>query len=201
MKAIKQLTIYILILLTGMSCSSELDANEFIDWVKDTENGLHRVKVLPPYDFDAQLKPIAYVAFQEKGGKLSKAEFDKITEAEKDILYIDLQIGLKDSEMDLLQYKSEGLVDYKERLYYYSFRFEHDIYLEQNGKKIPCTMYHFERSFNLKGSRRFLLGFESADALHPITLVINSDILGVGTVKIKFNNTQELPAIRWNAKS
>ena len=201
MKVIKQLIVLSLILLTGISCSSELDSTEFMEWVKHPENGLHRTKTLSPYEFDAQLKPIAYIALQEKGSGLKKSEFDQLAEAEKDIVYIDLQVGLEGSEMDMLQYKSEGLVDYKERLYYYSFRFEHDLYLEQNGQKIPCSMYHFERSFSLKGSRRFLLGFEVKDHTHPVTLVINSEVLGLGVVKIKFDNTQELPAIRWSSES
>ena len=194
MKGSKRLRYNLLFILLFflMSCSQSLEQDDYIAWVEGYENGLHVSRSLGDFIFDLQYKPAEYVRLQEKQWR---GGHDPELSVEENMQYFTLSIGLKDKQLDFMEYNIETVEQRSQMLYYYSFRFQNAIYLEENGKKLPCVLYHFERSYDLKPTRTFVLGFEKPNKGDEFTkLVIDSPWLNTGPVKfhINKNNIPEL---------
>jgi hypothetical protein len=95
---------------------------------------------------------------------------------------------LESGEGDIMSYQANSLGEQQNKIYYFSYTFQEEIYLEKDGKKIPCSLYHFERSYNLSSKRSFMLGFEIPKESRDkeSTLVINSNLLNTGPVKFNY---------------
>ncbi len=177
------------LILGVLSCSQSLSQEEYMAWVEDYENGLHIAKTLGDFSFDLQYKPTQYVLFQEgvspEGENLS---------VDDNMQYYTLVIGLNNKNIDFID---SGISEQEraEKLYYYSYLFQNDIYLEENGQRLPCLLFHFERSYDLKTSRTFVLAFDNPNPGSKKTqFVIDSPWLNVGPVKfyVDKNNIPEL---------
>lgn len=163
------------------SCTQSVGEKEYISWVEDYGNGLHVLRPLGDYSFDLQYKPAEYIYLQNKD-ITNHAAVDDI--AEDDMQYFTLTIGLTDSAMDFIDYNTPTMAQKSAKLYHFSFKFQEEIYLEEHNEKIPCVLYHFERSYDLKASRTFVLGFESPNREAKSTkLVIDSPWFNTGPVK------------------
>lgn len=191
-----KIVIYLMLVGLVLPGCGPMSVEDYVAWVKDYDNGLHQQRAVGEYVFDTQFKPIAYMMLKQNQGKLPTAQAleEYKTEAEGEV-YFDLKLGPKSGNVDLLRFNAASQDEYQQRVYYFSFKFQESIYLEQDGKKIPCSAYHFERAYNLKNNRSFLLGFSNVDIAKPASLVIDSDLLKTGPVKFNFD-WKELPSLR-----
>lgn len=188
MKASKGYLIIVCAAILG-SCQGALSQKELVSWVHDYENGLHQKKAVGDYIFDVQAKPVEYLRVVQS----AKMNVDS---SHSSLQYYDLKIQLKDGKTDLLKYKVTDEKNYYEKLYYFSYHFQQDIYVEQGGKKLPCALFHFERSYDLSPIRTFVLAFEkSPQKDQGSTLVINAKWLETGPVKIYFEDIK-IPKIK-----
>lgn len=112
---------------------------------------------------------------------------DRSTGKDNEIEYFKIEIKHVD-DMDLVQYLSEtSNLTKEEVLYYLSYRLKDDIFLMDRDRKRENVIFHFERSFDLKKGRLFNVGFEPENKENSeVTLVIDSELLNVGPVKLKF---------------
>lgn len=141
------------------SCTQSSRSLRYVNWVQDFENGLHQKEQIGDFVFDLQYLPEEYLKLIENKG----IESD-------DHLYTGFQqyqlsITLPDGKDNLLTHNCTTEEETENRLYYFSYRFQYDIHLKENGIMLPCVLYHFERSLDLANSRNFLLGFENRDSL------------------------------------
>jgi hypothetical protein len=185
-------------LLLTTSCEQKLSKQAYIKWVTSYENGFHQKKEQGGYTFDVQYKPAIYRALFETETLMDKkqlAHFLKEDSLDK-MQYYDLRIGVKGGETDILKWDTPDEQVYYQKLYYFSYEFAKDIYIEHNGKKLECQLFHFERSYDLTALRTFVLGFE-----RPLgedkgyVLVIASEVLNIGIVKIPFE-LKKLPELK-----
>ena len=162
------------------ACSGSLEKDEYIRWIKDTKNGLHVTKVSNEFVFDLQYQPADYLRLQS--GVLNKQQENTTDQLQ----YYMLSIGLVNEAADLIDYNVSDNSGKQEKLYYFSYRFQDDIYLEENGKRMPCVLFHFQRPQDSKHKRTFLLAFESQDQKSAETkFVINSAQFGALPVRMK----------------
>jgi hypothetical protein len=202
MQAIKVFLTFSLLTLFASCGKKKLEPAGYIHWIKNYENGLHKKKQVGEYVFDVQLKPLDYIMLTERNKKDENSnEFKEELEEMKGMDYFSLKISLAENREDFLKYKSNGEKHYYNRLYYYSFGFSEDIYLESEEGTKPCKLFHFERSYDLTNARTFVLGFENTSKKKPsgdLTLVIDSKDLGLGPVKIKFDqkNLNSIPQLK-----
>ena len=163
-----------LLSLVLMGCMEKnMTVGELLKWVKDPENGLHKHKIVGDIEYDVVIIP------------------DELTNRKKEkdsLIHCQLAISVRQSAEDIISYGVEGEAGYNENLYYYQFRFENDIFLEDGEKRLPCVLYHFERSYDLKSERVFDFSFEDTGSNLDKTIVIDSKKIGVGEVKIKIRN-------------
>ncbi len=187
-----------MLIMSLVGCGEKsLDAKKYVAWVKNKENGLNKTTEIGNYVFEVQQKPSEYIVVNEfKGNTTDKNKILKRVQEIDDLVYFDLKISLKDGG-DFLEKTSVDQPDYYQKLYYLSFEFQKEIKLEENGELKDCILYHFEKSYDLKGIRTFVLGFKKSKTASDKTLVIDSKFLESGIVKIKFNKEllQELPEL------
>ncbi|MFM7858755.1 MAG: hypothetical protein ACKO96_44240, partial [Flammeovirgaceae bacterium] len=99
-----------------------------------------------------------------------------------------LKIGLHD--------RSLADINSKEMKYYLSYRFQEDVYLEGNSKKIPCTIAHLENQQHNGNNKLLHLAFDSGMVdLNELILVIDSDVISSVPVKIRIN-ISNLPQLK-----
>jgi len=155
---------------------------DYMPWMQNPENGLHKKKTIGDIDFDLQFYPV------ETG--LAAATKDT-TEGYN---YFTLKINHKKG--DLLKLNMTSSQDYSSRLYYYSYGFQSALVNDEGGILVPCEVYHFERSYDMTTVKTFVLAFPRTKKLGTTDMVLNIDAsqLGIGLVKIKFSK-EELASI------
>lgn len=183
--------------LMFVACSGTLEKDQYVKWVQDQKNGLHVSKKVNDFIFDLQFQPTDYVLVQRHYQKLHKDNYEEF-EAEVDHLqYYVLKIEIADSKIDFINHGLQSIQEKQEKIYYFSYLFQDDIYLEEEGKKLPCVLFHFERAMDMKNSRTFVLGFEKPlKEAESVRLVINSSDQFEGSkIKIKISK-KNIPSLK-----
>lgn len=201
MKA-NSLAIIVIILLSACS-EKEMMPKEFANYVASEESGLLVKKQVNEFVFELLYEPIEYkIVNQLRAENVSNAEYNELEDAMKGMQYYVLKIGVEGSNKSILKYLLESEEDYQNRLAYFSFGFQNSIYIEEDGVQIPCSLFHFERAYDLTPKRTFVLGFEqnSKTKYNDKTIVIDSDFFKTGKVKIKINGSdiESLPSLILN---
>lgn len=175
------------IALVSASCSTALNSDEFIAWVKDYENGLHVKQEHEPYVFDLQFQPADFVRLQRNDDNTLPGDL-------KAMQYYTLKIGTN-SQADFLSTGVSNHIEKQQKLYYFSYLFQDNIKLhEEDGEILPCVLYHFERGLNKEST--FVLGFENPKPLSKsASLVVESEEFGSFPVKIKISK-DNIPSLK-----
>lgn len=180
MKVIKSIIFSILLFSLLTACDKSLDYKEYKRWITDTDNGLHVVKNIQEYEVQVQYQPNEFLNAQlQQGGRGDKEESDFQQ-------YI-LTLGIDGNKVDFMKYNTTNTTDYQKKEYYFSYLFQNDIVLEENGQQHPCILYHFEKSNNLKNTISIVLGFKDDIKAPESTLIIKSKILSELPIKIKIS--------------
>jgi hypothetical protein len=172
--------------LMAFGCTNTLSSQDYIRWVRDYDNGLHVRKEANVFVFDVQYQPIEYL-------KLSSQNNSIVSEQSDSLQYYILRIGMKQGDDDIISYQVQNMSEKQQRLYYYSYLFQNNIYLEDNEVKLPCVLFHFEQS-DLESARTFVLGFPKSFSDEP-SLVIDSRFFGSLPIKIKIDR-HNIPTVR-----
>lgn len=176
--------IFSLLLLVVSSCGREVSRKDYVTWVTAYDNGLHVKKTANDFVFDLQYKPNDLIA-------LERGSFEHVDS----LKYFTLKIaGIYDKE--LLQQNASYEASVQQNLYYYSYLFQDNLFLNYKGVKLPCVLYHFEHALDSKGMSVFNLGFDapSFEEDVPLYLEITSDKLYSLPVRLKvtLNNVPKL---------
>ena len=178
-----------------MSCSGELDRGSFVAWVRDYSNGLHVQKEQGEYVFDLQFQPLDYVLLQ-RNAEMTQAGYQQALQEIAGLQYYILTVSLKDKNVDFMDYGVQNEREQQQRLYYFSYLFQNDIRLEEGAERLPCVLFHFERSGDLKNSRTFVLAFEDhQQAFTEAKLVIDAAAFGSLPVRIKISK-DNIPGLK-----
>jgi len=197
MKAISIFYLAGFTLLAGLcSCSNTLDQPSFIKWVRDYRNGLHVSKEVGELVYDVQFNPAAYTWLQRTSGHTNEEKEYKAAIQEMDSMQLyTLTIGVK-NKVDFMDYQVKNMGEKQRKLYYFSYLFQQDIQLEEDGQLFPCVLFHFERPADLKNSHTFVLGFVNPPRpAKEAKLIIHSDVLNSLPIKIKVSK-DNIPALR-----
>ncbi len=163
---------------------------EYRQWVEDPDNGLVQHKEAGDYRYELQYRPLAYSALQHYGPSMQSAELDTYTKENGGLQYLELKLSPKNGK-DLLQFGAQSEEDLQRRAYHFSYRMQERIFLEQQGQRFPCVLYHFERSFDLKPGRTFLLGFAAAPEKTGIDCKVIIEDPFLGSDRLSFHFKQD----------
>jgi hypothetical protein len=187
--SISKSVIWFFFIACTISCQSRLEQKDYIAWVRDYENGLHVKKSNAEFTFDLQYQPSAYVWLQRHGAGTEKIDTTEIATIAGTQYYI-LTIAVERNDVDFIDYNVKDIKEKQQKLYYFSYQFQNDIFLEENNTRLPCVLFHFERSIDLNQNCTFILGFENQNSdSKEAKLIIQSQQFGSLPVKIKVSKT------------
>lgn len=178
------------------ACSGGLERKEYVAWVHDSENGLHVKKEHGNYIFDLQFQPTEYVLLQRIGDTSDTSQYRSARKEIETTQYYTLTVSIADQKTDFINYQVHDMSEKQRKLYYFSYQFQNDIRLEENGQELPCVLFHFERPVDLRPARTFVLGFENPfTASKESTLVITSGQFGSIPIRIKVSK-ENIPTLK-----
>jgi len=155
---------------------------EYLAWAQEPANGLRVIKEVNGAVLDAQYRP-------DKSVEESQKDLSAIVQR-----HIVLRIGMRSGE-DLLRVGATTQAAVQKNLYYYSYLFQNDIYIEDGSKKQPCTLFHFENSVGKGSERTFHLIFETSSSdQENFSLVVDSDRLSSLPIRFKIRN-KDIPQV------
>lgn len=174
-----------------LSCSS-LSEKEYIQWIEDPSHGLHVTKQENGLVYDLQFQPTTYLWLQSD----RSIPYDTLlTNSNNDLQQYKLKITSLDKASDWMKTNYDEAT-IQRRIYYFSYLFQDDISLIENGVAQPCVLYHFEQSQSTSSSKTFLLGFQSKKKLtENIILSIHSEMISALPIKIKISR-QNIPSLK-----
>lgn len=171
------------------SCDSRSGHERYIEWLRDYEHGAHARLAADDFVFDLQYQPSEYVLLQRGMRNLPRAAEQEELQKISDIQYYTLVVSVRGGN-DLLAYHAGNAIEKQQRQYYFSYRFQNDIVLEENGKELPCVLFHFELTGDGGKGRTFVLGFENTgENADEAKVVIRSELFGALPVRIKISKT------------
>ncbi len=176
------------VIVTLSGCHQSLPPDEYKAWLQDPDNGLHVKQTSGDFIFDIQFKPGDLLRLERSTLSIRKGE-------QSSMQYYTMKIACTDPSTDIVKYKVANQAAYQQRLYYFSYLLQNDIFLEENGKRYPCVMFHFENT-DLSGSRVFSLGFDTAGSVSEESmLIIESAQFGSLAVKIEIEK-DNIPTLK-----
>ena len=170
-----------------------LTPGEYVRWVKKKENGLKKEKTIDDVTFSLQYKPYPYiVCMEEKKERFPDSLLNKRISELDGMQYFDLVISLKSSQGELLKYKIGSSEDYDKRVKYFAFEMQNDIKLVEKEDTLPCSLFHFERTYDVAPYCTFLLGFslDKNKQNNEKTIILYDRMFDKGTVKFTFNKKE-----------
>lgn len=179
---------------------AQLSKPEYLQWVDDPAHGLVTQRKLGEFIYKASYHPLEYYILRNNYDISNSAFLDSIKGDYKNFQYWQLEISIDSIEGDILRYKLASEEEYYERVKYFSFDIQKDIYMDIGGKKLPCLLNHFERTYGLSPKISIMLVFEATpelDDAENFALVINDNAFNSGIVKllVKTENIENIPSL------
>lgn len=192
-----------ILLLT--SCGREILApKEYVNFIRSEKSGLLVSKTIDGFEFSLLYKPCEYIALmQDKDESMSKAALDEKIKPMEGMQYYTFTIKTE-SGQELMREGINAENEYYERLDYIVSYMQNDLTLIDGKDTLPCTLFHYERNYNVAPQNNFVLGFEKpkaaagANAATDKTLVFNDQILGIGKLMLTINSSaiQNIPQLK-----
>ena len=195
MRVIDFLTI-ILTTIQLFSCQSDkvLGASDLKKWIEDDKNGFVQKRTSNGFLFEAQLRPLSY---EIANMKLNNQPVE--SDIKDEMYYFTIKINAEDGS-DIAHFNSNGDIGIiQKNLHYLSFGMKNHIELLDDGEKLPCVYYEFERSFDLAKFKTINIGFEPIASNNKTkTLIIGGQYFNTPPVKIKFHESDlvKLPKLK-----
>jgi hypothetical protein len=185
--------------------SNSMEVLDYVKWIEDPENGLVKTKKLEKYRYSLLYKPNDYMIAKDLAAlKIAQAEYDSLQEVYKGFEYYTFSIEDTSFHDELLKSGLTSRGQYDKRLMYYSFEMQKDIQLISGTDTIPCSLLHYERTFNVSPKANFLIGFpvttkqKKSGKQVSKTFVYEDRVFKTGIVKLRIEDEaiKEIPAIK-----
>lgn len=191
----------ITILLLFTSCSNkQLSPEAYIRWINKNKGLVSCSKEIEGIIFDVQYQPAEFMVLHEfkQHETINPELFRKRLAERKDMERYVINISLATKDYYILKYELKGPSDYSERINYYSFRVDKDLYLIREDDTVSCLIHHFERSYGVTPGITITAGFPAAERerITERTLVLQDRVFNRGRVNIKLKDLHKIPSIR-----
>lgn len=174
---------------------------EFVDYVKAADH-LNKSKTIGTVEYRLTSLPSEYMACNElKSNEIEQTLFEETLKEYEGTEYYMLQIEVEGSVTELAKVNLSSQEEYQQRIVYLSFGMQSDLKaVNQDGVEIPCSIYHFERTYNITPFSTFLIGFDEGqlkDATER-TIVLEDNLFENGLIKFNWSTNQlkNIPQIK-----
>ncbi len=188
--------------LAGCGDSGTLLPGDYVRWIEDGTNGLMVRRQVEGYEFALQYKPIEYiVAKQERTDRLKAAIVKKERAEMEDMQYYTLSIQTTQEKKQFAESKESNP---EAQATYFSGPMQEGLKLVDGTDTLPCLLFQYEPTFNLRPFSNFLLAFDlvreedGTPSNEDKTLIFKDKFLGIGPIyiTIKGRNLDHIPSIK-----
>jgi len=170
------------------------------DYVQELKKDASSVisKTIGDITYSLIYKPLDYMVLTEAKDP-TEAEYIELKKEYSNLEYYTLEIMIKDFNDEILKYRTPSQEEYAQKVEYYSFGFQKDIFEIIDRDTLPCVSYHFERNYGISPKIRFNLAFASSASEMDRTVYINNPYLNTGPVKMTFmkKDLNNLPVLKF----
>lgn len=171
----------------------QMTVSEFTDWFALKQNSLSKVRVISEMKYSLSYLPAEVMAYLElRNEDFDFERFKKVQTGYSEMTYFNLKLEVLDGRGELLKYKLDSPAQYEDRIKYFSFKIEKDIYLIQGNDTIWPGLCQFERIFEVAPHVNVMFAFDNRvfDRNREFTIVYNDKVFEKGTIKYYYQNNQ-----------
>lgn|GEM_PF-897290 len=169
--------------------------SEFVAYIKTAEH-LNKTKTIGDVQYQITHLPKEYMASNEiRDDNVAQSVFDSIRNTYDGVEYYMIKIEVPGAGMELAKINLSYQAEYEERIKYLSFDMQNNLKaITDDSSEINCTVYHFERTYNITPYSTFLIGFpdEKLKSSKFRTVVLNDNLFNNGLIKFKLSLDQLL---------
>lgn len=174
-------------LLFSSGCiRSDMTPAAYMAWAAKSDNGLSVEKTVDDIKVSLLYQPHEYLVLREQRGNVpGPSEFESLVKEKEGFTYFLLRISPEETHTPILKTHLSSNGEYSERLSYYSYQLQKDIFMVEGLDTIRTVLYHFEPPTDLTPFVNISLAFElSEEQLPDQTFVMENKYLGIGPIKI-----------------
>lgn len=152
------------ILLASTAClvacqANLLDPKSYVQWMENPVHGLRNSVIQNGIEHILQYQSVEYLlALEEKKSQWNWDLLEERKNTMQDMEYFQLRIMDANKQTDPLLIGKES-VSYEQRLNYYTFEMQQDLFLVQGNDTTNCQQYHFVRSYGVAPYVDMMLAF------------------------------------------
>jgi len=159
----------------------KVTVNEYIDWVS-SYSGFNDFKSIAGINYALSYRPAEAIAIQKlKNGKITKESIEKISNELEGVNYFVLRLSTNDG-CPVLEKNLSVKEEYFQRIQYYSFLMENDVFLIDGADTIKCCFYNFERDYEVSPFLTVTLGFDDIAKSDNYQFVLIDKVFNNGKV-------------------
>jgi hypothetical protein len=177
------------------ACSSDpTTMPEFVAWFSP-ERGYVKTKAVKYINYRVQYRPpeLMMIGELDPQATYTQAELDELRGSYGESIYILLEISLDPEVMagthDALRLLSADYPDFAEKLKTLAFRLEDSVWLQVGEARVPPSVYHYERGFELGEQQRILFAFQPPSGARggEATFVFDDPVFRTGLNRFHFD--------------
>lgn len=192
------LTCACLAILMAACQPAERSPGDYTRWLAENQTQLSTQTTQSGLLFSLNYLPADWLALREAGAENTEA-LGKVRQEYGGLEYYRLRVALQSGQGDVLQFRAAGTDEYYQRVEYFSFGLQHDIYLLAGQDTLPCRLFHFERNYGAAPYMDFMLGFEEKEGNNfDHTLMYHERVYSniLLTLTIPKENIQRIPKLK-----
>lgn len=168
---------------------TSLSPGEYVQWFKGNHNHLQKSQNVNGVKYTLSYRTPEFLALmQQQNENITKSELDSAMQDFSDLVQFRLQIEVPGSGQEFLKYNLTSESDYESRVNYYAFEMQKDIFLKtEKGDSIPCSIYHFERSYGASPSSVFLIAFAGVNTNEKMEITVFDREIGKEKIRFVFD--------------
>ncbi len=178
-----------------------LEPEDFVDYVRHADH-LNKKKLVDGVEYRLTALPSEFMACNEfKSNDISLSEFRSALNGYEGTEYYQLQIEVPGVAAEIASVNLTSQQEYRDRISYLAFSMQNDLkVVDENGVEVPCSVYHFERTYNVTPYSTFLIGFETGPVAKSMerTVVLEDNLFNNGLIKFNWSKDQlsNIPQIK-----
>lgn len=189
MKKYGYISLLIIVFVACGSAPDQLGKSEYLQWVKNPDNGLVKTKSIGDYSLELQYRPHELIALTEDQS-LDQVKLNERCSQLSSSQYFNLKLKSNDPLVKVMDIGNRSEQDYFLKVDYFSNQIQHDLKLIDGQDTLNCMFSVFERTYDLAPHITFALAFENAAlSKGDKTLYFDGSKLGLGPVYLSI--TQE----------
>jgi hypothetical protein len=174
----RTLVVGFLILLS--SCNRPLSPEQYVAWMENEKNGLHKTRPVGELNFELQFytPELMYLQSNEQNAESTKTN--------NGIVYCGLVIRCEKENVDPLGYNAGSTDEYYQRQSYFAFAYKNDVVLKTGANTYPCEFLVSQNIPGMQKELKFLMAFDIKTDPGDLTVQINDRVFGGGYLQFKF---------------